>query len=144
MIKTSVGMELKVDFKFDEVDELEILVLPNANNVEEVLRNENIMKFAKKYFDGVEIALGICTGSLLLAKAGLLEGFTVNIKGVYKEEMKRLTNRVNWSSNTIVDNGRFILCNNVYDTMEASLHVIKKLFGEENCKSVLEILQGES
>lgn len=144
VIKTSVGMELKVDCKFDEVDGLEILVLPNTNNVEEVLRNENIMKFTKKYFDGVEIVLGICTGSLLLAKAGLLEGLTVNIKGVYKEEMKCLTSRINWSSNAIVDNGRFILCNNVYDTMDASLYVIKKLLGEENCKSVLEILEGEN
>lgn len=143
LVKTSVGMELMVDYTLNEVEGLEILVLPNTNNIEAVLKNEPIMYFIKKYFDGLEIVLSLCTGSLLLAKIGLLEGLTVNINDIYKDELKNYISRVNWSSNSIVDNGRVILCNNIYDTLNSSLYVIKKLLGEENSKAVLEFLEAK-
>lgn len=140
-VKTSVGMKLEIQYTLESIKELDILILPSINELEELLTNTDIMEFIKKHFDELEVILGIGISSLLLAKSGFLEGLTVNIDGIYKEEFENNINRVNWSNRSIVDNGRIILCNNVKATMEASIYIIKKLLGEEKSEKILEILE---
>ncbi|SHI35520.1 Acetyltransferase (GNAT) domain-containing protein [Clostridium cavendishii DSM 21758] len=143
-IKTSVGAELNINISLNDIEKLDILVLPATENIEIILNNEKIQKFINNKFDKLEVVLGIANGALLLVKSGLLEGLMVNIDGIYRDKFKEKLNKVNLSDKSIVDNGRVILANNINNTLDASLYIIKKLLGEDKSREVIEIIEGKN
>jgi len=82
-----------------------------------------------------ELVLSVCTGSLVLAKAGLLDGLEATthrgaldlLEGVAPETTVRRDARV-------VDNGQIITSAGVSAGIDMSFHVIARLLGEDQAR----------
>ena len=81
--------------------------------------------------DKVELLLSVCTGSLILGKAGLLEGLSATTHFNAVEQMREAAPNTQISSEKRwVDNGRIILSAGVSAGIDMSLYVVSKLHGE--------------
>jgi transcriptional regulator GlxA family with amidase domain len=79
----------------------------------------------------VELLLSVCTGSLILAKAGLLEGLSATTHFKAIEQMRSVApNTELFLEKRWVDNGRIILSAGVSAGIDMSLYVVSKLHGE--------------
>ena len=81
--------------------------------------------------DKVELLLSVCTGSLILAKAGLLDGLSATTHFKAVEQMQEAApNTQIFPKKRWVDNGRIILSAGVSAGIDMSLYVVSKLHGE--------------
>lgn len=96
------------------------------------MNNQRILDWIRRRNETAELVLSVCTGSLLLARAGLLEGLTATTHRGAVEAMQEaaphtaLRPKERW-----VDNGRIILSAGVSAGIDMSLYVIEKLLGEK-------------
>jgi transcriptional regulator GlxA family with amidase domain len=78
-----------------------------------------------------ELVLSVCTGSLILAKAGLLDGLSATTHRKAIDQLKeaapatKVVDDQRW-----VDNGRIIVSAGVSAGIDMSLHVISTLLGD--------------
>lgn len=78
-----------------------------------------------------ELVLSVCTGSLILAKAGLLHGLSATTHHGAVETMREIAPDTQLlSEERWVDNGRIILSAGVSAGIDMSLYVVSKLLGK--------------
>jgi len=65
---------LRAEFGLDEVSPADILVVPGGPGVRPLLGDENLLAWLRRVHEQTRWTSSVCTGSLLLAAAGLLEG----------------------------------------------------------------------
>ena len=68
------GLKIIADYTFNNFPKIDILIVPGGYGTRTLLNNEILLKWIKAVSDKANITASVCTGSLLLAKAGLLEG----------------------------------------------------------------------
>lgn len=94
--------------------------------------NEMLLNWIRKQNETAELMLSVCTGSLMLAKAGLLEGLEATTHWKAVEAMQAAApNTKLFPEKRWVDNGRIILSAGVSAGIDMSLYVISKLLGKE-------------
>ena len=62
------------DFSFENCPELDILLVPGGWGTRQEMFNETLLDFVRTRAPRVEILASVCTGALILASAGLLDG----------------------------------------------------------------------
>ena len=72
LITTTGGLKVKSDFILKNCPTLDILIIPGGIGTRKLLDNKNVLKWLLLKKD-IDIVASVCTGSLLLAKAGLLK-----------------------------------------------------------------------
>ncbi len=96
------------------------------------MNNEKLLDWVKAMNEKVELLLSVCTGSLILAKANLLNGLSATTHFKAVEQMRAvapdttLIPEERW-----VDNGRIILSAGVSAGIDMALYVVAKLYGKE-------------
>jgi transcriptional regulator GlxA family with amidase domain len=96
------------------------------------MNNEKLLAWVKEMNTKVELLLSVCTGSLILAKAGLLEGLSATTHFKAVEQMREVApNTTLFPEKRWVDNGRIILSAGVSAGIDMSLYVVGKLHGED-------------
>jgi len=74
-IRTDSGaLGLNADFALDEVSEADIVLVPGGEGNRPLLRDETVLSWLRAIDAGSKWTTSVCTGSLVLAAAGLLDG----------------------------------------------------------------------
>lgn len=96
------------------------------------MNNEKLLTWVREMNEKVELLLSVCTGSLILAKAGLLEGLSATTHFKAVEQMREVApNTTLFPEKRWIDNGRIILSAGVSAGIDMSLYVVSKLHGKE-------------
>lgn len=76
-VRTDNGMlGLVVDATFDEVTEPDVVVIPGGVGTRKLIKDEVILDWIRAVHPGTLFTTSVCTGSLVLGGAGLLNGLT--------------------------------------------------------------------
>ena len=93
--------------------------------------NHSLLEWIKEQHKTSELVLSVCTGSLVLAKAGLLHGLSATTHYQAVEKMREIAPDTKiLPEERWVDNGRIILSAGVSAGIDMSLYVISKLLGK--------------
>jgi transcriptional regulator GlxA family with amidase domain len=76
-VKTVSGITISPKYGFGDCPEPDILVVPGGLGARTEMHNEALTGWIRSAANGAELVLSVCTGALLLAKAGLLDGLRV-------------------------------------------------------------------
>ena len=68
------GLKVVPDFGFDRAPAMQLLVVPGGFGTRALLPDEEVLEWIRRRADHAEQVASVCTGSLLLASAGLLRG----------------------------------------------------------------------
>ena len=68
------GMKVLPDYDLDRLPALDILVVPGGWGTRKEMNNERLLGWIADRSKEVETLASVCTGALLLGKAGLLDG----------------------------------------------------------------------
>jgi transcriptional regulator GlxA family with amidase domain len=76
-VRTENGMlGLSIDATFDEVPQPDIIVFPGGIGTRTLVRDEAVLQWVRQAHRTSVFTTSVCTGSLVLAAAGLLEGLS--------------------------------------------------------------------
>ncbi|BBX64260.1 hypothetical protein MSAS_34340 [Mycobacterium saskatchewanense] len=76
-VRTENGMlGLACDARFDEVRTPDVVVCPGGIGTRQLIRDETIVDWLRSVHASTTLTTSVCTGSLLLAAAGVLDGLT--------------------------------------------------------------------
>ena len=76
-VRTDNGMlGLMCDATFDEVTQPDVLLVPGGVGTRTLLRDEAMLDWVREVHRHTRFTTSVCTGSLVLAAAGLLDGLT--------------------------------------------------------------------
>ena len=104
--------------------------------------NPVILNWVTHWHTRTQLTLSVCTGSLVLAKAGLLDGLKATTHWKAFETMRsiapstELIENVRW-----VDNGKIILSAGVSAGIDMSFHVISRLLGKAVADETAQYMQ---
>src|SRR4051794_4598074 len=99
---------VKPEFSIDNAPPPDIIVFPGGNTYV-VQKDKKVLDWAKKSVAGGDIAMSVCSGAGILAKAGLLEGLNVTTHhGFIPGLQEMLPSSKVLSQTRFVDNGNII------------------------------------
>ncbi len=73
-IKTEEGLTLGVDTSIEQKPNVDVLIVPSRYEMNSLLNNEALISFIAQTAESAQWLASNCSGSLLLAQAGILDG----------------------------------------------------------------------
>jgi transcriptional regulator GlxA family with amidase domain len=109
----------------------QVLVVPGGWGTRRQLDNSLVIDWICSTAAHCELVLSVCTGSLLLAKAGLLDRLkTTTHHGAYDLLEQLAPSAQVLRGERIVDNGKFVCSAGISAGIDAAFHVVARLLGE--------------
>ena len=101
-----------------------------ARGTRTIIDNQAVLDWIKKVDGMTDLTLSVCTGALVLGKAGLLDGLAATTYHTAFEELKVVApNTVQRPDERWVDNGRIVTSAGVSAGIDMALYVVGKLLG---------------
>lgn len=117
-------------YDFASMPHADILVIPGGYGTRRERLRPEMLAFIRDKAAAAELVLSVCTGALLLAKAGLLAGLHATThRGALAELAIDEPYCVVLPSARVVDNGKVILSAGISMGIEASLHIVARQHG---------------
>jgi transcriptional regulator GlxA family with amidase domain len=131
-IRTRGQLSVNPNYSIYQMPSADILIVPGGFGSRVLLHKPHLINWLRAQAEQIEMLISICTGALVLAKAGLLSGLTIMTHHDNLSELEQLVD----SSSTITvdnryfDNGKILLAGGVSAGIDLSLYVIRKLLGD--------------
>ena len=87
-VPTDAGFAIVPTATFDEVDRADILCSPGGIGVTEVMADEAAMAWVREAGGAAQWVTSVCTGSLILGAAGLLDGYRATSHWAWREHLR--------------------------------------------------------
>lgn len=130
------------DYGFDDAPLLDIILLPGGFGTFTELENEDMLDYLRRASGEAEIVTSVCTGSALLARAGLLDGLRATSNKQFFALAKMQSDAVTWvEAARWVDSGKFVTSSGVSAGMDMTLSVISRVWGEEAAENAADFAE---
>ncbi|KEK23095.1 DJ-1/PfpI family protein [Bacillus gaemokensis] len=131
MITARNGLKVQPDFSIKELPPVDILIIPGGLGAREYeMKNEVIINWIRKQMKEVKLMASVCTGALLLAKAGLLDQRKATTHWASIESFRAEFPNVEVLENVkFVDEGHIITSGGISAGINMSFHIVKNLLG---------------
>lgn len=131
------GPKSVVEREFDEEYQFDVLLVPGGRGTRTEIGNEILLEWLRIQSAGAEYVTSVCTGSALLAKAGILDGVRATTNKRAFAWATSQGNKVNWEKEARwVEDGKFFTSSGVSAGMDMSLAVIGKLLGQGTAEQI--------
>ncbi|MCF7616495.1 DJ-1/PfpI family protein [Bacillus sonorensis] len=140
------GLTVVPDFSIENAPRFDILIIPGgpgARNRE--VHNDRLIGWIKKEAEHTELLLSVCTGALLLAKAGLLHGKSATTHWASYDRLEQEFPEVNVVRGVkFVDEGNIVTSGGISAGINMSFHIVKRLLGEETARQTAKRMEYDS
>jgi putative intracellular protease/amidase len=131
------GPQTMAEYGFDDCPKLDMILVPGGLGTMQQLENKKLKKFLRSQAKNAWVTMSVCTGSALLAKAGLLNGLRATSNKQFFDLAASQSDKVEWVSEARwVDAGRFVTSSGVSAGMDMALAVIERVFSKEDAERI--------
>jgi len=131
------GPKMQADCSLADAPPLDFLLAPGGLGVDIQCENAPLLEWLRERAATAEIVMSVCTGSALLAAAGLLDGRRATSN---KRRFHLAVSHgplVNWVKKArFVDDGNRVTSSGVSAGIDMALHVIGRLYGQQAAQQV--------
>lgn len=133
MVTARNGLKVYPDFSFGNAPQFDILVVPGGTGARETeMHNVKLITWIQDRMGDVQIMSAVCTGALLLAKAGLLNGKRATTHWGSYARLESEFPRVLLQRNVkFVDEGVIVTSGGISAGINMSFHIVKRLVGSD-------------
>jgi transcriptional regulator GlxA family with amidase domain len=131
-IRARNGLRVVPDFVIGDCPAPHILVVPGGAGTRALLGNLVLIKWIQERSRASEATMSVCTGALLLAQAGILDGCRVTTHHEVLDSLRRLAPRAIVDPGArFHDNGSVLTAAGISAGIDCSLHLVGRLLGDE-------------
>src|SRR5690606_8019524 len=143
----SNGLKVLPDVTFAQISQVDVLLVPGGPGWKQAAEDAQVVDFIRRWAPDATLC-SICTGGMIVAAAGVLDGLTATTKSIVippetsvLEEMKRRHPSVNVTEALLVDNGKVITGGGVTLCIDATLYLIETRYGAEAAEEIARIME---
>jgi transcriptional regulator GlxA family with amidase domain len=131
VVKTTGGMKVVPAHSFETCPQLDLLVIPGGWGTRRDVENPRVVEWVRDQAAGAELVMSVCTGSFLLAKAGVLAGKRATTHWMSLDRMRTthpevmVEDRLHW-----VDEGTVLTAAGISAGIDLALKVVARVCGE--------------
>jgi putative intracellular protease/amidase len=131
------GPQTMAEFDYQNCPQFDLILLPGGFGTIQELGNQAIISFLKERVPTAKVTMSVCSGSWILAKAGLLDGRRATSNKVYFKMATQQSNQVDWVPEARwVEDGPIFTSSGVSAGIDMALAVIASLFGEDKAVEI--------
>ncbi|CAI1874945.1 General stress protein 18 [Serratia quinivorans] len=129
-IQTDTNLSINPNCTFSDCpNDLDIIFVPGGLGTIEMMQDEEVLSFIREKSLGSKYITSICTGSLILAAAGLLKGIKATTHWAMRDELATLGAIV--TNERVVIDGNRITGGEITFGIDFALKVVAKVVGED-------------
>ena len=137
LVASRQGPRSVIDHEFGESPQFDILLVPGGMGTRQQVTNPVLLEWLRHQSAGAQYTTSVCTGSALLARAGLLDGVRATTNKAAFAWATEQGKHVIWQTQARwVEDGKFFTSSGVSAGIDMSLALIKKLLGLETAQQV--------
>lgn len=130
-VRARHGLKIVPTHTLENCASPDVLIVPGGIGTRPLLRKPALLEWLRVKTKRAELVMSVCTGALVLAKAGLLDGLQVT---THQDSLALLaelapTATVD-SSARFHDNGKIVVAAGISAGIDCSLHVVARFLGE--------------
>ena len=131
-IRARNGLKVVPHFSREDCPPPDVLIVPDGFGTRALLNKLALLEWIRLKTKHAEIVMSVCTGALVLGKAGLLDGLRATTHHESFELLRTVAPRTEViESERFVDNGRIVTAAGISAGIDCSLHVIERMLGSE-------------
>jgi transcriptional regulator GlxA family with amidase domain len=127
-------LTLEATHSFDEIDSLDVLVVPGGMADRDIDASNDVVQFIKKIHPTTTWTTSVCTGSIFLATAGVLNGLTATTHWASYVRLQALG--ATHSEQRVVTEGTIITAAGVSSGIDMGLVLVAAVEGEDMAKLI--------
>ena len=136
------GLRVEPAHSFENCPSPDILVVPGGMGTRREMNNPGMLSWLKENAQRADLMLSVCSGALLLAKAGLLEGLTATTHHGALDELRAISPGIKVDdTKRFIDNSRVIVAAGISAGIDMSLHVVARLMGHEQASETARYME---
>jgi transcriptional regulator GlxA family with amidase domain len=129
-IRTRGGLSINPHYRLTDCPRPNLLLIPGGQGTRRELGNPSLLDWIRQASAQAQMVLSVCTGALLLGKAGLLDGLEATTHHGALDLLRQVAPRTNVHAiRRVVDNGKVICSAGIAAGIDMSLHVVSRLLG---------------
>jgi transcriptional regulator GlxA family with amidase domain len=136
------GLRVLPDRTWESAGPLDVLVYPGGQGTRRELKDDDVLAWLRRTRDGGALMTSVCTGALVYAAAGFLEGRPAttywSALGLLKELEPTVDAR---PDDRFVDSGEVITAAGVSAGIDMALHLVVRLHSAERAREVRRYIQ---
>jgi putative intracellular protease/amidase len=133
--KTDNGMlTILAEASLDELPHPEILCVPGGWGTREAIGDERLVGWIRAAHETSEWTTSVCTGSLLLGAAGVLEGLDATSHWLELETLAEMG--ANPTGRRVVEQGKVVTAAGVSSGIDMALFLVAKIAGDEFAQTI--------
>ena len=141
-VSCAKGMRVVADTSWDELGEIDVLVYPGGRGTRAQLGNEAIRTRLRALRERGTLMTSVCTGALVYADAGLLDGQPATTYWSAFDELLPLGRDITpRPDDRFVDNGDVITAAGVSAGIDMALHLVGRLGSPDKAREVRRYIQ---
>lgn len=141
-VRACYGLSINPDHTLADCPEAALLLIPGGQGTRREMHNEKLVAWVARAAEGAELVLSVCTGALVLAKAGLLDGLEATTHHLAFDLLRDTAPRTRLRADRrVVDNGRVVCSAGIAAGIDMSFHVVRRLAGEEIARRTAEQME---
>ncbi len=125
---------LVADRAFADVTRADILVVPGGLGQERVMREPATLAWIRRIHETTTWTTSVCTGSLILAAAGLLRGLRATTHWAALEELRQFG--ATPVSERVVEQGKIITAAGVSAGIDMALQLVARIAGDDVARGI--------
>lgn len=136
-VQSNQQLQAHANASLDDPTQYDILFAPGGAGTRREVGNTRLLDWLGKQAEGAEFTLSVCTGSALLAKAGILDNKRATTNKAAFSWVKDQGPNVHWVPQARwVEDGRFLTSSGVSAGMDMALGAIALMHGEDTADKV--------
>ena len=136
-VASTQGPETLASESFTSAPKLDLLLVPGGIGTIPELDNDAYLGFLRERAPDAQVVMSVCSGSALLAKAGLLDGTRATSNKMFFNLATSQSDAVQWvESARWVADGKMVTSSGVSAGIDMALAVIADLFGTERAEEL--------
>ena len=131
-VVTRGGLSVNPHYRLNDYPQPDLLLVPGGQGTRKEMHNSALIDWTKQASSKAELVLSVCTGALLLAKAGLLDSLQATTHHGAIDILRQTAPKTTvHTDRRFVDNGRVVCSAGIAAGIDMSLHVVGRLLGQE-------------
>ena len=134
VVDHSGKFSLEATHSFDDIDSLDVVVVPGGFADRGIDSTNNVVQFIKKIHPTTTWTTSVCTGSIFLAHAGILNGLTATTHWASYDRLQELGAIP--TEQRVIKQGKIITAAGVSSGIDMGLVLVAALEGEDMAKLI--------
>ena len=130
------GLKIAADYSIDEISEADILLIPGGFGIDPLLKNKEIIEWIQKVDTTSRWTVSVCSGSLLLAEAGLLNGKNCTTHWRRKEQLKKYDVLVKDTYERYIRDGKIVTSAGVSAGIDMAIYLVSLIANDQTAQMI--------